>query len=149
MSTGSASGLVASDLHQKLSRIGLAASAWTEAHAAATSAALLGGTDAIVAISHSGDTQELLTIVDVAHKGGAKVIAITNFGASPLAHAADVVLTTAARETTFRSGATVSRIAQLVVVDALFVGVAIRSFDASVDSLRRTRGAVESLRDSP
>jgi DNA-binding MurR/RpiR family transcriptional regulator len=141
-----ASGLVASDLDQKLSRIGLAASAWTEAHAAATSAALLGATDVIVAISHSGATEELLTVVDVAREGGAKVIAITNVAGSPLASSADFVLTTAARETTFRSGATVSRIAQLVVVDALFVGVAIRSFDASVDSLRRTRKAVESLR---
>jgi DNA-binding MurR/RpiR family transcriptional regulator len=144
-----ASGLVASDLHQKLNRIGLPVSTWTEAHAAATSAALLGATDAIVAISHSGATQELLTIVDTARDGGAKAIAITNVADSPLARSADVVLTTAARETTFRSGATVSRIAQLVVVDALFVGVAIRSFDASVDSLRRTRRAVESLRDSP
>jgi DNA-binding MurR/RpiR family transcriptional regulator len=142
-----ASGLVASDLHQKLSRIGLPASAWTEAHAAATSAALLGGSDVIVAISHSGETEELLTAVDVARKGGAKVIAITNVAGSPLAGSADFALTAAARETTFRSGATVSRIAQLVVVDALFVGVAIRSFDASVDSLRRTRTAVESLRN--
>lgn len=141
-----ASGLVAADLHQKLSRIGLTAAAWTEAHAAATSAALLGATDALVAISHGGETEELLTVVDVAHQGGATVIAITDVAGSSLTQAADHVLTTAARETTFRSGATVSRIAQLVVVDALFVGVAIRSFGASVDSLRRTRKAVESLR---
>ena len=37
---------------------------------------------------------------------------------------ADFVLTTAARETTYRSGAMASRLAQLTVVDCLFVGVA-------------------------
>ncbi|MBS1890434.1 MAG: MurR/RpiR family transcriptional regulator, partial [Actinobacteria bacterium] len=138
-----ASGLVAADLEQKLRRIGLAASAWTEAHAAATSAALLEGSDALVAISHTGGTAEVLTAAEIARAGGATVVAVTNFADSPLARAADVLLLTAARETTFRSGATTSRIAQLVVVDSLFVGVAARSFDASIDSLQRTRRGIE------
>jgi len=141
-----ASALVGSDLRQKLHRIGLAASVWTEAHAAATAASLLGVSDVLIAISHSGKTAELLTAVEIAGQGGARTIAITNFARSPLARRAEIVLTTAAREATFRSGATTSRIAQLVVVDALFVGVAVSSFDASTESLRLTREAVEELR---
>ena len=38
------------------------------------------------------------------------------------------MLTTAARETTFRSGAMASRLAQLTVVDCVFVGVAQRTY---------------------
>ena len=47
-------------------------------------------------------------------------------------------LTTAGRETQFRSGALGSRIAQLMVVDCLFIGVATASFDASMQALRAT-----------
>ena len=61
---------------------------------------------------------------------GATTIAITNFAGSPIAAQADLLLTTAARETTFRSGAMSSRIAQLALVDCLFAGVAQRSYDA-------------------
>ncbi len=48
------------------------------------------------------------------------------------------MLTTAARETRFRSGALGSRIAQLMVVDCLFTGVAQASYDASMEALRST-----------
>ncbi|RKE05198.1 RpiR family transcriptional regulator [Streptomyces sp. TLI_171] len=49
-----------------------------------------------------------------------------NFPRSEITEHADHVLTTAVRETTFRSGAMASRIAALTVVDCLFVGVAQR-----------------------
>ena len=71
---------------------------------------------------------------------------ITNFGGSPLAAAAGVVLTTAARELPLRSAATASRIAQLAVVDCLFVGVAQRSYDAAGALLRGTYEAVQGRR---
>ena len=73
-------------------------------------------------------------------------VAITNFPGSPVARAADFVLTTAARETTFRSGAMASRIAALTVVDCLFVGVAQRNFSRTTRALERTRSAVQGAR---
>ena len=56
------------------------------------------------------------------------------------------MLTTAARETTFRSGAMASRIAQLTVVDCLFIGVAQRHLADSMRALDETRDAVGSHR---
>ena len=56
------------------------------------------------------------------------------------------MLTTAARETTFRSGATASRIAQLAVVDCLFVAVAQRSYDRTMRALDDTYSAVHQRR---
>nr|KEP23600.1 hypothetical protein DA06_06800 [Georgenia sp. SUBG003] len=63
-----------------------------------------------------------------------------------MAQEADHVLLTAARETTFRSGATASRLAQLTVVDCVFVGVAQRTFAASQRALEATRDAVRDRR---
>jgi DNA-binding MurR/RpiR family transcriptional regulator len=142
----SASGLVAADLTQKLHRIGCTAFYWLDVHAALVATALAGDRDAAVAISHSGATVETVEFLEAAHDRGAVTIAITNHARSPLAAAADHVLTTAARETTFRSGATVSRIAQLTVVDCLFVGVAARRRRRSANALAATAAAVSARR---
>jgi DNA-binding MurR/RpiR family transcriptional regulator len=136
-----ASALVAADLQQKLHRIGCLAFAWNDPHLALTSAALLGPRDIAIGISHSGTTRETIESIVTAKANGARTVAITNFPLSPLAQAADLVLTTAARETALRSGATASRIAALTVVDCLYIVVAQRN-------LRSTRKAVKSTRDA-
>jgi DNA-binding MurR/RpiR family transcriptional regulator len=56
------------------------------------------------------------------------------------------VLTTAARETTFRSGAMASRLAQLTVIDCVFVGVAQRTYLETRMALDVTREAVSGRR---
>ena len=113
-----------------------------------TSAALLGPGDVALGVSHSGTTCEVVDALELAGRRGAVTVALTNFPRSPLALVADHVLTTAAHETTFRSGAMASRIAQLTVVDCLFVAVASRSFDATVEALEATWEAVQPRRDA-
>ncbi|OKL53765.1 hypothetical protein BSZ39_07730 [Bowdeniella nasicola] len=141
-----ASGLVALDLQQKLHRIGLVSFAHVDPHQALVSAALLDGQCVAIAISHSGGTKDTLETLRQARERGATTIAITNSPRSRLAKLADLVLTTAAMETSFRSAATGSRLAQLIVVDCLFVGVAQQTFAESVHALEETRKAVASKR---
>jgi DNA-binding MurR/RpiR family transcriptional regulator len=141
-----ASGFVGQDLHQKLHRIGMFASAWLDPHAALTSAALLTDQDVALGISHTGTTIDTVEPLRLAGSRGATTIAITNFGSSPITTYANLVLLTAARETTFRSGATASRIAQLAVVDCLFVAVAQQSYDKVMRALDDTYAAVHDRR---
>ncbi|MDF3300228.1 MurR/RpiR family transcriptional regulator [Streptomyces tropicalis] len=144
-----ASAFVGQDLHQKLHRIGRMAFIWTDRHAALTATALLQPGDVALAISHSGQTEDTVEPLQDAAERGATTIALTNSPDSALARSADLVLTTRAREMPFRSGATVSRIAQLAVIDCLFVGVAQRSFDATTVALEKTYGAVQRRRRRP
>jgi DNA-binding MurR/RpiR family transcriptional regulator len=137
-----ASAFVALDFQQKLHRIGRVVFAWTDPHIALTSAALLSPRDVAVGVSHTGTTRDTVEALQEAKRQGATTIALTNFPRSPLAAVADLVITTAARETTFRSGAMASRLAQLTVVDVLFVAVAARSYARTQRALRRTREAV-------
>ncbi|MEU1392006.1 MULTISPECIES: MurR/RpiR family transcriptional regulator [unclassified Nonomuraea] len=137
-----ASALVGLDLQQKLSRIGRTAINWHDAHSAWTSAATLDAGCVAVAVSHTGATVDTVEFLAIARRSGAATVAITNFRDSPLAATADVTLTTAARETQFRSGALGSRIAQLMVVDCLFTGVAAASYDESMAALRNTYAVV-------
>lgn len=137
-----ASAFVALDLQQKLHRIRRVCFAWSDAHVALTSAALLGPGDVAVGVSHRGTTTETVEALERAAQGGATTVALTNFPRSPLAAVADHVLTTAARETTYRSGAMASRIAQLMVVDCLFIGLAQRGLPESRAALEVTYEAV-------
>jgi DNA-binding MurR/RpiR family transcriptional regulator len=141
-----ASGFVASDFLQKLHRIGRTAFSWADVHTALASAALLGRGDVAIGISHTGTTSDVVEILEVARGRGATTVALTNFPRSPITDVADHVLTTAARETTYRSGAMASRLAQLTVVDCLFVGVAARNRAKARRALEVTAEAVQSHR---
>ena len=140
-----ASAFVGADLQQKLHRIGLTSFAWSDAHVMLTSAALLEESDVAIGISHSGTTIDTVQALIEAGRRGARTVAITNFPRSPIGFA-DHVLTTAARETLFRSGATASRLAQLTVVDCLFVGLAQIRYTDSKTALETTYEAVRGLR---
>ncbi|BCJ36114.1 RpiR family transcriptional regulator [Actinocatenispora thailandica] len=141
-----ASGSVAADFQQKLHRIGRTAFYWPDTHTALTSAALLGKGDVALGISHTGTTTDCVDVLGQARRQGATTIALTNYPRSPIAEVADVVLTTAARETTYRSGAMASRLAQLTVVDCLFVGVAAKNRTRTKRNLEATAEAVASRR---
>ncbi len=139
-----ASALVAQELHTRLHRLGVASCAWGDPHAALAAAAGLGPGDVAVGVSHTGTTTDVLDALRVARTRGATTVAITNFDRAPIVGVSDVVLTTAARETTFRTGAMASRVSQLVVVDCLFTGVAMRSYERSVSALDSSRSVLSS-----
>ncbi|WP_091654385.1 MurR/RpiR family transcriptional regulator [Micromonospora pallida] len=141
-----ASGFVASDFQQKLHRIGRTAFYFPDVHTALTSAALLGRGDVAVGISHTGTTSDVIEVLEQARAQGAVTVALTNYPRSPITEGVDFVLTTAARETTYRSGAMASRLAQLTVVDCLFVGVAARNRARARKALEVTADAVRSHR---
>lgn len=140
-----ASAFVALDLQQKLHRIGQVVYAWPDPHTALTSAALLGPADIAIGFSHNGETADTIVSLGEARRQGATTLAITNYSRSSITAAADLVLTTAARETTFRSGAMASRIAALTVVDCIFVGVAQRNYTDTLNALERTHDAVAAV----
>jgi DNA-binding MurR/RpiR family transcriptional regulator len=144
-----ASAFVAQDFQQKLHRIGRISYAWSDVHLALTSAALLDNRDVAFAISHTGTTIDTIDVFTEASRRGALTVALTNFPQSPITRVADLVLTTAARETTFRAGAMASRLAQLTVVDCVFVGVAQRTYPETRAALEATYEAVRSRRTSP
>jgi DNA-binding MurR/RpiR family transcriptional regulator len=141
-----ASGLVAVDLQTKLQRIGRPAFAFPDSHMAMTSASLRGEGDVAIGLSHTGTTVDTMDALAEARSHGAATVAITNFPWSPITEVADFVLLTAARETTFRSGAMTSRIAQLTVVDCLFVMLAQRDLPGTMNALERTFSAAQAKR---
>lgn len=134
-----ASQFVAQDLHHKLFRIGRNAFLLADPHEAWTAALLSPPGTVALAFSHSGTTADTVRYIEIARQSGALTVALTGSPDSPLAKAADEQLVSRARESRLRAGAMVSRIAQLAIVDCLFLGVASQRYEQTVDALRRTR----------
>ena len=144
-----ASGLAAADLAQKLQRIGLMCLGSQDTHVQLVNAALAGPESVAVAFSFSGRTAEVHHALSIAKRGGALTVAVTNDRDSPIGKVADLVLMTSAREAELRAAALASRMAQLAVVDFLFVRIAQLRFDDVESALEATRAAVTAQRLSP
>jgi DNA-binding MurR/RpiR family transcriptional regulator len=136
------SAYVAMDLQLKLNRLGKRSVAWSDLHTALTSISILKKGDVLVAISHSGTTLDIIDVITEFKEKGITIVLITNALRSPATAIADLVLFTSARETTLRSGATASRIAQLTVVDCLCVSLAQRNWSGTKVALDESRAAV-------
>lgn len=142
-----ASSIIARDAEQKFLRINKTAYAFEDMHMAATLVANAEKEDVVVGISFSGETGEVADILQLAREHGANTISLTKYGRWAVTEQADVNLyTSATREPTFRSGATSSRMAQLQVIDILFMCVASKQYDDTVRHLAVTKDAVDFIK---
>jgi DNA-binding MurR/RpiR family transcriptional regulator len=141
-----ASGAVCQDAYYRFMKLGTFCYALTEASAQLARVATIGPRDVVVAVSHSGRSRDLVYSVRQAHERGAVTIGITQFGRQPLVAACDLTLFTSSRETAFRSEAMASRIAQLTLLDSLFIGVALTRYEATTANLEAARELTAHLR---
>ncbi|MGN8154824.1 MurR/RpiR family transcriptional regulator [Agrobacterium tumefaciens] len=141
---------IARDVAHKFLRIGVRASVVDDVHMMLMSAALLSEGDIAVGFSHSGNTTAIIEGLQVAKRNGAKTIAVTNYNSSALAQAADVVLCSTAQGSPLMGENAAARIAQLNILDAVFMAVAQRDYQSAERNLDRTMSAVKSKRkDKP
>jgi len=141
---GSAS--IARDVSHKFLRIGVRSSVYDDSHMMAMSASLLRAGDLVIAFSHSGRTSSVIDAVQIARNNRASIILVTNYESSPLASLSDVVLCSTAQGSHLTSENAAARIAQLNIMDAIFIAVAQKSYQAAETNLSRTMAAVQSKR---
>ena len=136
---------IARDVAHKFLRIGIRSAVYDDANMMLMSASLLGGDDVVVAFSQATFDQAV-EAVQLARKNGARSIVLTNYDTSPLAQIADVVLCSTAQGSPLMGENAAARIAQLNIMDAVFVAVAQRNYRAAEQNLQRTMTAVSSRR---
>lgn len=137
---------IARDVAHKFLRIGLRVAVHDDAHMMLMSAAMLGPEDAVMVFSHSGETSAVVAALELARRSGARCIAVSNYASSTVARSADVVLCSTAQGSPLLGENAAARIAQLNIMDALFVAVAQRDLASAEANLARTRRAVETKR---
>ncbi|MCP1674886.1 RpiR family carbohydrate utilization transcriptional regulator [Natronocella acetinitrilica] len=133
-----ASGIVAQDAQHKFFRLGVPTVAYTDPHIHSMSAAILKPGSAVVAISHTGRSADIVRSAELAREAGADVVAITACG-SPLAEVSSVALFADVSEDTDTYTPMTSRIAHLTISDILAVGVALRRGPDLVKQLEKTK----------
>lgn len=136
-----ASGVVALDAQHKFFRFSTPTTAHRDTHMQRMAAAVLGAGDVVVAFSHTGRSRALIESMAIARRSGAMTVAVTAAD-SPLAATCDRVVEVDAPEDTELFTPMVSRLAHLVVVDVLALGVALRGDEQTSARLRRIKEAL-------
>jgi len=137
---------LALDAYHKFVKLGVAAVALSDGDLMAMSSSLLAADDVALGISHTGASRDVTDALGRAKRHGATTICLTHRSSSPITKVSDVVLVTAAQQTAFSSDASSSRIAQLAVIDTLYVGVAHKNHARSLEMIERTREATAAKR---
>ncbi len=136
-----ASGYVARDARQKFFRLGIPCSVATDGPTILQSAAIAGRREVFVLISHSGGQPELVRAARLCRKRGAIVVAVTK-DAFVLGREADYVLESCSAEDTSLYTPMESRLAQLAILDAVQVSLALQLGEAGAENLRAAKMAL-------
>lgn len=132
---------VALDFAFKLNQIGIAAVAGPIWEAQMAYTLNLKAKDVVFAISNSGTSRRLQTLIQGASENGAVIIAVTNNPDSPVAQAADYVIVTATREKLLLGEFCFSRVPATMVVELIYLFLAVSKKNAR-DTIRRHEAAI-------
>jgi DNA-binding MurR/RpiR family transcriptional regulator len=113
-----------------------------DSHLQIMSAALMTKNDVAVAISYSGSTKDTIEVAKLAKERGAKVISITRFAKSPLTYYSDIALLCGANEGPLQGGSLSAKLAQLYLLDILYMEYFRRTNIESIHNKENTANAV-------
>jgi len=139
--------IVATDAYHKFLRSPITVFHSSDYHIQLMEASLLTPDDCGIFISHTGKSRETIELAQVAKNNGAKIIVITSHAASPLAKLGDVVFISISEETEFRSEALASRIAQLSIMDSLYVILMFINRDKAQPSIAKIRRSISKIKE--
>ena len=137
-----ASGTIAEDFYIRLMRIGIRAVSLTDSHLMQIQASQCGPDTAVIAISHTGKTREIVSAVRTARECGASTIGITGYPDTSLKEVSDICLELYSPEQLFVS----PRVAQFSLIDTLYVSLAIRRKDSVVQNIERMNEVLKPFR---
>ena len=129
------SGFIVRSMYDMFFRLGCNCRAQTDSYLQLMEVALVGPGDVAVGISQSGSSTDPILTMTEAKRNGASTICITGNAQSPITKHADVTLLSVSRET--RAETIASRVAQLTIVDALYVAASWRNIELAIRNERR------------
>ncbi|SDV46567.1 MurR/RpiR family transcriptional regulator [Chitinasiproducens palmae] len=142
---GGCSTIFSSELQHRLVRLGRPVAAYHDPVLMRIAAATLGPDDALVLLSTTGVTPEMIEVARLARGYDARLVVVAP-PASPLAALGDVVLPILLDETDFIYKPTAARYGMLLAIDLLATEVALQTAEGSRESLRRVKLALDDYR---
>lgn len=126
------SGIIALDFNYKLMRIGLNTFPINDSHTMLMMASIMTEEDVVLAISHSGETNEMIETAKIARQQGACIISLTQNNINELRQLADIQLTYYSNETLFETGSVNSKIPQMFILDLIYTEMIKDRFDETL-----------------
>lgn len=127
----------------KFRRLGIPGSAQADAVMQLMEASNLGPGDVAVIISYEGKSRTILNVARVANERGATILCITKMSKSPLLRLSDISLFIATSDVTVGKDIVARRVAEQMVIDALYLSVLVRSDKDYGKQLNRTSKSFE------
>lgn len=137
------SGMTAEDSNYKFSRIGFNCMSLDSSHNMIMMASLMDEDDVIVAISHSGETDEIIKTVNIAKANGASIISVTEDKSSRLRDVSDVNLGYFSGESILETGSISSKLAQFFIIDLVYTQVVKEKSAEVVERKIKTTDAIK------
>lgn len=139
---------IADYMRHQFMKIGVRTNLFVDAQSQHLSLSQITGEDVVVAISCSGETGEIVNAARWARGQGCTTIAITSHPRSSLAQAADILLLTAGGPFFLSGRNTLSRFAQLAVVNVLYVGIGMEMGREEVEEVSQRAKTARRIGDS-
>lgn len=142
-----ASDIVAQDGYHKFLRTSVDVVHTTDYHMQLMQATRLNENDCAIIISHSGENEDIIEIANILKENNVPIIVITSFGNSSITKYSDINLLSISEEQNFRVEALHALIAQMSIVDSLFMMVAVRSGSETEEVFKAIRGEINKTRN--
>jgi DNA-binding MurR/RpiR family transcriptional regulator len=140
------SSVVSFEAYHKFMRTSLNCFYSQDYHIQLMKAAKLSENDAALVISHTGQNREILQIVDILKKNKVPIICVTSFPHSNLAKLSDVALISVAEETHYRPESLSSTVAQMSLIDSLFLSYANHQKSDAIQTIEKIREVINTTR---
>ena len=137
------SGIVAQDGNYKFMRIGLNSIAISDSHTMLMLSSIMERGDVIFAISHTGETREILKAIELAKSKKAKVISLTESRENTLKELSDINLSYMSMETIFETGSIMSKFIQMFILELIYAEIIKENYDETMEKKIATTNALE------
>lgn len=131
--------VVALDASYKFQRINIQSFFAMDYHMQLLNCTYMNEQDVMLAVTTSGKTREIVKLLQLAKEKQAKTICVAQVGRLPSDAFSDIKLNVPYSESEVREGTLSARIAQLNIIDTLFLGVLCQRFDEVRDGISDSR----------
>lgn len=139
------SSIVARDLEIKLIKINIEALHYESPHMQLMKLATMSSEDLIIAISHRGETEDVIDVIKKAKKKNITVLSITSIGKNTVSNLSDYNLKIISEENIFRSSAISSRMAQLILNDIIFLRLTQKNYEKNKSYIEESRELIKHI----
>lgn len=139
------SSIVARDLEMKFMKIKIEAIHYESPHMQLMRLATMEKEDLIIAISHRGETEDVIDVIKKAKKKNIKILSITSIEKNTVANLSDYNLKIISDENIFRSSAISSRMAQLILNDIIFLRLTQEDYATTKNYIEESRELIKHI----